>query len=318
MRDLICEELRMEETKDLGMYLGVPTINGRTSKREYQYLLDHINNKLAGWKSKVISPAGRATLVQSSISSMPYYAMQTTKLPRSTCDDMDKVARRFLWGGTEEQRKIYLVSWEQVTKETVNGGLGIRSMRQANSAFLTKLGWRVIAEPNTLWSQVLRHKYCDGRCDLDIFKHKQGSSNAWRGIVDNVDILRKGVSMEVGNRQCTFFWNHNWTDKRSLLKLATTKPPLDLQDRTVHEMWEPNHGWKWEEFAEFLLPKILQQIDSYELVDDEEAVDRVFWNGTTMGKFTVKSALRIVRGELEMGATKNCSRVWKLPISQRI
>lgn len=105
-RQSVCQELRMEETDDLGMHLGVPTINGRTSKREYQYIVDRINGKLAGWKSKIISAAGRATLVQSAISSMPYYPMQTTKIPRSTCDEIDRVSRRFLWGGTEEQRRI--------------------------------------------------------------------------------------------------------------------------------------------------------------------------------------------------------------------
>lgn len=110
-----------------------------------------------------------------------------------------------MWGGSEEQRGVHLVSWDTVTKDKVDGGLGIRSMRQANVAFLTKLGWRVLAEPNTLWSRVLRHKYCDGRCDLDMFKHKQGSSNAWRGMVDNIDILRQGVGIALGNGGKTFF-----------------------------------------------------------------------------------------------------------------
>lgn len=46
----------------LGDILGVPTINGHTSKADYQFLLDTINNKLAGWKAKCISMAGRVTL----------------------------------------------------------------------------------------------------------------------------------------------------------------------------------------------------------------------------------------------------------------
>lgn len=113
----ICSELQMEETNDLGNYLGVPTINGRTSKREYQFLVDKINNKLAGWKSKVLSLAGRATLIQSSLSSIPYYTMQTAKLPRTTCDDIERLSRRFLWGSSESQQKVHLVAWDQVTKD---------------------------------------------------------------------------------------------------------------------------------------------------------------------------------------------------------
>lgn len=98
-----------------------------------------------------------------------------------------------MWGGTEEQRKMHLVSWETINKDKENGGLGIRSMRQANAAFLSKLGWRILVEPNTLWARVLRNKYCDGKFYLEMFKHKPNSSNAWKGIVENIDILRQGV-----------------------------------------------------------------------------------------------------------------------------
>lgn len=101
--------------------------------------------------------AGRATLVQSSLSTMPMYAMQSTKLPRSTCDDIDRMSRRFLWGGDEDRRKVHLVSWQNVTKPKMEGGLGFRSMRQVNAAFLAKLGWRLLAEPDALWARVIRH-----------------------------------------------------------------------------------------------------------------------------------------------------------------
>lgn len=143
----ISRQLGMEVTLDLGRYLGVPTINGRTSKREYQYLVEKINGKLAGWKAKILSMAGRATLIQSSLGSIPYYTVQSTKLPRSTCDDIDRRNKSFLWGELEGERKVHLVAWETVNKSKREGGLGIKSMRQVNSAFLAKLGWRLLAEP---------------------------------------------------------------------------------------------------------------------------------------------------------------------------
>lgn len=63
IRDAVCAKLGMEATDDLGTYLGVPTINGRSSKRDYQYLVERTNGKLAGWKAKTLSLAGRATLI---------------------------------------------------------------------------------------------------------------------------------------------------------------------------------------------------------------------------------------------------------------
>lgn len=210
LRDAVCSGLGMESTPDLGKYLGVPTINGRTSKREFQYLVEKVNGKLAGWKAKTLSIAGRTTLIKSALSSIPYYTMQSTKLPRSICDDIDRKSRRFLWGGNEEQRKVHLVAWENVSKNRDEGGLGIRSMRQANSAFLAKLGWRVLAEPQALWSRVLRVKYCENRCDVDMFQKCANASNAWKGILENIDIVRKGINSAVGNGARTFFWHHRW------------------------------------------------------------------------------------------------------------
>lgn len=67
----------------------------------------------------------------------------------------------------------------------------MRSARQANSAFLTKLGWRILTEPNALWARVLRAKYCKGRCDVDMFEPKIGMSNVWNGIRIMLDFFAR-------------------------------------------------------------------------------------------------------------------------------
>ena len=62
-------------------------------------------------------------------------------------------------GGTTMQQKPHLVAWNVVTKENAQGGLGIRSMRHLNLAYLMKLGWRLQAEPSALWTKILKEKY---------------------------------------------------------------------------------------------------------------------------------------------------------------
>lgn len=116
VQDEISRKLGMDITTDLGKYLGVPTIHERTTKREYQYLIEKINGKFTGWKTKTLSMAGRATLIQSTLNAIPYYTMQYTKLPRSTCDDIDRRNKSFLWGELEGEKKVHLVSWESVNK----------------------------------------------------------------------------------------------------------------------------------------------------------------------------------------------------------
>jgi len=108
----ICNTLDCPRTDDFGSYLGVPTINGRVKCVTYQSVISKVDKRLAGWKAKCLSLAGRVTLIQSTITAIPAYVMQTAKLPRSLCDELDGKIRRFLWGGSMMQRKPHLVAWE--------------------------------------------------------------------------------------------------------------------------------------------------------------------------------------------------------------
>lgn len=185
----IRDTLSMDSTDDLGMYLGMPTLTSRVTRATFSHLCEKIDRRLSGWKTKYLSLAGRITLANTTVASLGFYSMQTAKIPRTVCDEMDKKVRRFIWGGNEDTRKIHLISWETLQRPKQQGGLGLRSARQANSAFLTKLGWRLLTEPNALWSRVLRSRYCKGRCDVDMFQPKNGMSNVWSGITENARVL---------------------------------------------------------------------------------------------------------------------------------
>uniref|UniRef100_A0A803MIA0 Uncharacterized protein n=1 Tax=Chenopodium quinoa TaxID=63459 RepID=A0A803MIA0_CHEQI len=72
-------------------------------------------------------------------------------------------------------------------------------------------------------------------------------------------------------------------------------PLIEVQDLTVRELWDVNIGWKFEESADYLLALIIGQIASFELVDDEEVVDEVYWNGTPSGGFSIRSAMELMK-----------------------
>lgn len=165
----ISAALNMDATSDLGMYLGMPTLTSRVTKETYSHLCEKLDRRLAGWKTKYLSLAGRITLAKSTLSALGNYSMQSAKIPRSVCEEMDRKTRSFIWGSNDEQRKTHLIAWETLQKPVQHGGIGIRSAKQANAAFLTKLGWRILSEPNALWSRVIRAKYCARRCDVDMF-----------------------------------------------------------------------------------------------------------------------------------------------------
>ncbi|CAN1146010.1 LINE-1 retrotransposable element ORF2 protein [Linum perenne] len=97
-------------TQNLGRYLGVPILHDRVNVHTYQDILDRIDSKLAGWKVKSLSLAGRVTLAQSVLAAIPAYPMQTSVLPAKTCEEIDRRIRNFVWGTTGEGWKVPLVA----------------------------------------------------------------------------------------------------------------------------------------------------------------------------------------------------------------
>ena len=98
-------------------------------------------------------------LVKSAAASIADYYMQCHALPIKVCNAMDKLIRNFLWGSTEEKRKLHLVNWHTVTMPKDWGGLGLFQMRHRNQALLAKLCWRIANENDAPWAQMLSKKY---------------------------------------------------------------------------------------------------------------------------------------------------------------
>ena len=67
--------------------------------------------------------------------------MQTTSLPISICDNIERACCSFIGGSTTNDRKLSLVKWNDLCQPKSSGGLGLRDMRAVNDAFLMKLGW---------------------------------------------------------------------------------------------------------------------------------------------------------------------------------
>lgn len=89
---------------DLGKYQGLPLILNSTSNSMFQPLLDRIRDRIRAWQSKLLSQAGRITLIKAVLSPITFYAMQTTHIPKGVLDHMNKLIRGFLCGNTATQK----------------------------------------------------------------------------------------------------------------------------------------------------------------------------------------------------------------------
>lgn len=77
---------------------------------------------MSGWKASVLFLASRSIIVHAVTSTIPIYAMQTTKLPISICKETDWLNMNFLWGLKDDKNKVHLVKWMNSRKTKIFRG----------------------------------------------------------------------------------------------------------------------------------------------------------------------------------------------------
>ena len=150
LKEDISGRLDIRETNNIGKYLGFPIKHRGVPRNPYNFIVERVMSKLAGWKAKFLSFAGRAVLIKSTMSAIPNHVMQGAALPVHVCEKLDKINRDFLWGSTNERRRMHMVGWNKIVKSKEEGGLGIQEVRAKNIALLSKLNWRMYHEQDAL------------------------------------------------------------------------------------------------------------------------------------------------------------------------
>jgi hypothetical protein len=110
LRQHLCGILGVSSTPNLGKYLRFPLRSNGRSTRDFDFIVEKVQAKLSSWKAKLLSPACRVILVQSVTSAILAYYMQNVALPIRVCSNLDKLNRDFLWGSTNERKKMHMVS----------------------------------------------------------------------------------------------------------------------------------------------------------------------------------------------------------------
>jgi hypothetical protein len=101
------------------------------------FIADKIIKKIAGWRGRHLSYAGRLTLLRACLARIPIYLLSVIKFPRWAIDMINSHMGHFLWDNTEEKHRYHLVNWPLVAQKKEFGGLGILDLRSLNLALLS-------------------------------------------------------------------------------------------------------------------------------------------------------------------------------------
>ena len=81
LKEEVCDKLGIWETHDIGKYLEFSLRHKGAARNPYKFMVEKVMSKLAGWKAKYLSFAGRMVLIKSVMFAIPHYVMQGVALP---------------------------------------------------------------------------------------------------------------------------------------------------------------------------------------------------------------------------------------------
>ncbi|GLT63048.1 hypothetical protein SLA2020_356420 [Shorea laevis] len=293
-------------TDDLGTYLGIPILAKKASKGKCQFIIDRVRAKLAGWKSRFLSLAGRVTLTSSVLAAIPNYYMQTMLLPASVHTELDQISRNFIWGSEDNQKRIHLVGWQTVTQPKVLGGLGLKSSKEANLAAMSKLNWRLYTEKDKLWCNVFRSKYNLSDCHSPL---STSGSPIWKAIVKGYDTFRAGIKWIPRSGGNVRFWIDCWCCDIPLISCIYGPHTPGFELITVAEFFTA--GASAADLIAYPIPTDIEPliqavpISLFALRDDTFS-----WVGSSNGSFSSASAYCITKN-LPLKLLEDWRWVWK-------
>ena len=185
-------------------YLGCPIFKGMSKQAYFDDIVTKVQNKLAGWISRVLSPGGRLILIKHVLTSIPIHVLSVFDVPKVVLHRLDRIMSNFLWGGAELIKKRHWLSWDIVTSPFEEGGLGVRKLEDVMRALRMKMAWKFNTD-NSLWTQFLKAKYGVMASSVDSIR----GSAVWKKLQQAWLASKDHIAWSVGKGEVSF-WYDNW------------------------------------------------------------------------------------------------------------
>ncbi|EOY32335.1 Uncharacterized protein TCM_040145 [Theobroma cacao] len=243
-------------------------------------LVAKIQDRIAEWENKVLSPGGRITLLRSVFSSLPIYLLQVFKPPTCVIERIDRLFNSFLWEGSTGTRKIHWASWHKITLPSNEGGLDIRGLGDVMQAFSMKLWWRFLT-CNSIWTHFIWSKYCASQIPRNV-KSKLWDSQTWKWMLASCSVIEQFTRCRIGKGEL-FFWHDCWMGEAPLV----SRYPSFASSTTRVCYFYDNGKWDLGKLNNVLPEEVVAKILKISI--DPLSVDTAFWVPTSNGQFTIKS-----------------------------
>ncbi|XP_042495183.1 uncharacterized protein LOC122074441 [Macadamia integrifolia] len=240
-KQLISDTLGISICKFPTKYLGVEIFKDRVTREPLLPVMGKIKGRMAGWKGKLLSMAGRVELVRSLISGMPSHNFSVYWWSSSLLNIMGRWMRNFIWSGDPETAKGVTINWDSICKPKQEGGLGIRRLRDVNKALLCKHVWNIRHSSSAL-SNIINARFLRKNGEL---KKGYKSSTIWPGLRRMWSLVSSKERWVVGNGVSINFWKDRWVDSKSFQEKAGLRDDLFASSSMTVADFIDNNEWNF-------------------------------------------------------------------------
>jgi hypothetical protein len=274
-------------------YLGMPLSLRRLRRIDIQPLIDKIAARLGHWKGKLMSKAGRLTLLRVVLSALPVFLMTTHPLSAWAVAQIDKLRRAWLWAASDVCNPGQCkVSWKLVCRPREVGGLGVLDLKRFNNAL--RLRW--------------------------IWLAKTGADKPWKGLLEKPSpsdqaLFASMTEVTIGNGLATSFWSDNWSGEPLRKRWPLLYEVSRRKNRTVADAINGDH-WLMDLRGRISLPLLADFVALRQVVldcdIDPDSEDSFRWKSAS-GVYSASSAYALQFVGIPQSPLRHIWPVWAPP-----
>ncbi|XP_055962061.1 uncharacterized protein LOC130015619 [Mercurialis annua] len=270
-------------------YLGVPLFRGAPKRCYFQALADKILSRFGKWKGKLLSMAGRVTLVNSVIRGSFIHSFSIYKWPKSLISLLSRAIKNFVWTGCISVRKNITVSWNTCCLPFDNGGLNLPNLTLLNEALLHKLAWNICSSDSFVFN-FLRHRFTNSWGDAIRYPR---ISSIWSSVKNSFAKVYNSSQWLVEKGSLINFWNSNWLGQSIANRLHLPYAVRKKLHARICDVFR-NGDWQIPHIFKNMYPEIINDLNSYTFACKDELI----WTNARDGVLSCKSSLLYLRGSL--------------------
>ncbi|GAU48920.1 hypothetical protein TSUD_301750 [Trifolium subterraneum] len=276
-----------------GIYLGLPSMVGRSKKAIFSYIKDRIWKRINSWRGRALSKAGKEIMIKSVLQAIPSYVMSMFILPASLIDDIEKMINVFWWrnGSTNNNntKGIHWLAWERLVCPKTYGGLGFRNFEPFNKAMVAKQVWNIVQNPNSLVAKLIKARYFP-RSSLFEAPLGYNPSFAWRSMWQARQILSLGCRWRIGSGDNIRVMHDPWL-RGSANRWVSPLQPAGVYQLSVRDLLHDNYkAWNIVKARNLFSRDVAEKILEIPLVSSVRE-DKVVWDEERNGCYSAKSGV---------------------------